>query len=356
MFYALIMAGGSGTRLWPLSRSHRPKQSLNLVGERSMFQQAVDRLLPLFPVDRIWIITRQEHAEVLQSQTPNIPPHQFLIEPQGRGTGPAIGLAAVHLYRRDPEAVMAVLTADHFIADRETFLSALSASEKLAESNHLVTLGISPDTPSSAYGYIEQGQSLNEMDGFRVFRVRQFIEKPQRETAVRMVSSGLYSWNSGMFIWKVKRILEELHLQMPDFYEQLLQIDETIETLSYPDRLAEVWQQVKYQTIDYGVMEHARDVVVMPVQMGWMDVGSWGSLTGLLPQDDHGNIIQAPHMGLDTQNSLIVGEKRLIATIGIDDLIIVDTEDALLICSRNQEQHVKNIVENLKQQGRDDLL
>ena len=356
MLHAVIMAGGSGTRLWPLSRNHRPKQSLNLVGERSMFQQAVDRLLPRFQFNHIWIITRQEHAAALQKQTPEIPSDQFIIEPHGHGTAPAIGLAAIHLYRQDPEAVMVVLTADHFIADRQTFLDVLSVSEKLAEKGHLVTLGIDPGSPSSAYGYIEQGQALEEVDGFRVFRVRQFTEKPNRETAVRMVSSGLYSWNSGMFIWKVNRILEELHLQMPEFYEHLMQIDADLGLPAYPNTLAENWQKVEYQTIDYGIMERARDVVVVPVKMGWTDVGSWGSLIELLDPDSQGNIVRGQHLGVDTHSSLILGDKRLIATIGINDLVIIDTEDALLVCARSQEQHVKDLVEKLKQQGREELL
>ncbi len=356
MLNAVIMAGGSGTRLWPLSRNNRPKQSLKIIGDRSMFQQAVDRLLPLLPVEKIWVVTRREHAEILQNQAPEIPKEQFILEPQGRGTAPAIGLAAIHLYRKDPESIMAVLTADHFIADRVRFLKVLEACEKLAEKGHLVTLGIDPESPSSAFGYIEQGQSLEKVDEFPVFRVRQFTEKPSRETAVRMVSSGLYSWNSGMFVWKVKRLLEELHLQMPDFYNKLLQIDEVLDTPDYSSSLSEIWQNVGYQTIDYGVMEHARDVVVVPVQMGWTDVGSWGSLTALLKPDEQGNVIAGQHVGLETKSSLIFGGKRLITTIGVEDLVIIDSDDALLICARSQEQLVKDLVEQLKKQGKEEVL
>jgi mannose-1-phosphate guanylyltransferase len=321
-----------------------------------MFQHAVDRLHPLFSPDRVWVVTRREQFEILREQVPEIPADHYILEPEGRGTAPAIGLAATHLYRKDPEAVMAVLTADHYIQDQERFQSVLTAAEILARQGFLVTLGIDPNSASTAYGYIEQGQNLDPVDGFRVFKVRQFTEKPNRETAARMVSSGLYSWNSGMFIWQVKRILEELHRQMPEFYEQLMQIDDAMDGKDFRPTLEKIWPQVAKQTIDYGVMEGARDSVVIPVQMGWTDVGSWGNIADLLEPDEAGNVVSGTHIGIDTLSTTVVGQKRMIATIGIKDLVIIDSEDALLICARGQEQRVKEIVERLEQDGRHDLL
>jgi mannose-1-phosphate guanylyltransferase len=347
MYYALIMAGGSGTRLWPLSREHRPKQTLCLVGERSMFQYAVERLSPLFAVDRIWVVTRVQHAGLLQEQVPELPKENFINEPQGRGTAPAIGLGAIQLLRRDPEAVMAVLTADHFISNTDRFQRVLSAAEKVARQGYLVTLGITPSHASTAYGYIEQGLGLDPVDGFQVYRVRAFTEKPNRDTAARMVSSGLYSWNSGMFIWQVKRILEEFRRQMPEFYELLMKVDAALGTRNYAKVLEQVWSQLNKQTIDYGVMEGALNSVVIPVEMGWTDVGSWSSLEAILDPDEQGNIVAGAHTGIDTTSSVVFGNKRLIATVGVKDLVIVDTEDAL---------RVKELVEKLKAEGRDELL
>jgi mannose-1-phosphate guanylyltransferase len=356
MDFALIMAGGSGTRLWPLSRENRPKQSLQLVGKRSMFQHAVDRLSPVFSPERIWVVTRAAHANLLQAQTPELPVGNLILEPAGRGTAPAIGLAAIHLRRADPYAVMAVLTADHYISDTERFRQVLSAALQAARQGYLVTLGIQPSSPSTGYGYIEQGSVLGEMEGFQIFHVRRFTEKPNRETAARMVAGGIYSWNSGMFIWQVERILEEFERQMPEFYSSLMEVDAALGTPDYEAVLSRVWPRIAKQTIDYGIMEGARDVVVIPVEMGWTDIGSWGSLVELLPTDDQGNILSGTLVALDTHNSLIYGDKRLIATVGVSDLIIVDSGDALLVCHKDQEQRVRELVETLETQGYENLL
>lgn len=355
MDYAVIMAGGSGTRLWPLSRENRPKQSLHLVGERSMFQHAVDRLAPLFPPERVWVVTRAAHADLLRAQSPELPAANLILEPEGRGTAPAIGLAAIHLRRADPQAVMAVLTADHYIADTQRFRQALAAALQVARQGYLVTLGIRPSSPSTGYGYIEQGPLLGEVDGFSVYHVRRFTEKPNRETAARMVAGGIYSWNSGMFIWQVARILEEFQRQMPEFYAQLMQVDAALGAPNYDAVLQRVWPQIARQTIDYGIMEGAQDVAVIPVDMGWSDIGSWGSLVELLPADEQGNILVGESLIIDAHNTLIFGDQRLIAAVGVRDLIIVDAGDALLVCHKDQEQRVRELVEALKKRGREDL-
>jgi mannose-1-phosphate guanylyltransferase len=295
--YALIMAGGSGTRLWPLSRQQHPKQALQLAGERTMFQMAVDRLLPLFSPANILVVTRADYAEILGAQTPTLPSGNFIIEPEGRGTAPAIGLAAAHIQHRDPEAVMSVLTADHFIAQDERFRRALRAADQAARKGYLVTLGIQPTAPSTGFGYIQQGSRLDVFEDLTVYELGRFTEKPALETAQKMLAEGGYSWNSGMFIWKVERILAEIKRQMPEFYAQLAEIAASFGTTHESEVLARVWRKVGKQTIDYGVMEGATAAAVIPVDIGWVDIGSWASLPEVVPPDSQGNSVRGEHRG-----------------------------------------------------------
>jgi len=348
MYYAVIMAGGSGTRLWPLSRQKYPKQALKLVGDKTMFQYAVERIAPLFPWERILVVTRAAHAPILMEQAPDLPAENFILEPEGRGTAPAIGLAAIHLQQRDPNAIMAILTADHFITETERFCQVLKAAEQIALNGSLVTLGIQPSSASTGFGYIHQGPGLGEQNGFRYFVVHGFTEKPDPKTAQQMVASGEYSWNSGMFIWQVAQILSEFERQMPDFYLKLQSFMAMLDTPEYPAMLEKTWPMVTKETIDYGIMEGARQVVVIPVEIGWTDIGSWGSLLELLPADKEENILIGNHLEIDTKGTLVFGSKRLVATIGVRDLIIIDTDDAVMICAKDREQDVKAIVTKLK--------
>jgi len=349
MYYALIMAGGTGSRLWPLSRQAHPKQTLRLIGDRSMFQHAVERLAPLFPTERVKVVTRAAHVAPLSQQVPDLPQANYIIEPQGRGTAPAIGLAALHLVHTDPEAVMAVLTADHYITDTGHFRDVLAAAGELAQAGYLVTLGIKPNSPSTGFGYIKQGEPLEQVNGFAGFRVAGFTEKPDLATAQAMIAGGEYAWNSGMFIWRADRILEEFERQMPEFYSQLQVLDACFGTADYEDALARIWPTVEKETIDYGIMENAENVAVLPVDIGWTDIGSWGSLPGLLPADEQGNTVVANHLNVDTRDTLVFSDsQRLIATIGLEGLVIVETADAILVCAKGREQDVRAIVKRLE--------
>jgi len=323
-----------------------------------MFEHAVDRIAPLFQPEQILVVTGAEHVASLAVQAPELPAENFIVEPEGRGTAPAIGLGAIHLLQRDPDAVMAVLTADHFITDVTRFRQSLTAAAQVAGDGRLVTLGITPSSPSTGYGYIKQGERLDTINGFPVFCAERFTEKPSLETALRMVESGEYSWNSGMFVWRVDRVMAEFQRQMPEFYVQLAEVQATLDTPGYEATLNRIWPQVTKQTIDYGVMEGAENVVVIPVDIGWSDVGSWASLLELLEADGEGNIVVGPHVGIDTRDTLVFGKsgKRLIATIGLEGLVIVDTEDALLICTKEREQKVREIVRLLKSEERSEYL
>jgi mannose-1-phosphate guanylyltransferase len=345
--YSIIMAGGTGTRLWPLSTELKPKQTHRLIGEYTMFQDAVRRIEPITGFDHIMVVASNHHMPELHRQEPNIPKANFIVEPEGRGTAPCIGLAATHLTKINPESIMVVLTADHYIGNVEEFRKALKTSIKAASKGYLVTLGIEPTEPSTGYGYIEHGPILYNIQGLNVFRVNCFREKPDKETAVEMIESGNYSWNSGMFIWKVERILGEFRKQMPALYNQLMTIMEAVGSPEYMEVLEKAWGNVPRETIDYGIMEKADNVAVIPVDIDWSDLGSWSSVMKLLPSDSHGNVVKGKHLGKDTFSSMIMGEDRLIATIGVRDLIIVDTGEAILICDKSQDQKVRELVKNL---------
>ena len=355
--YAVILAGGSGKRLWPRSRRERPKQLLDITCQgRTMLQETFTRLEPLVPADKVYVVTGEPYIMSTREQLPAVPESNIVVEPQGRGSAPAIGLAAVHLRRKDPEAVMACLPADHNITQPEKFRQVLSVAEQVAQQGHLVTLGIEPDRPATGYGYIETGERLMDVGELTVYRVQRFTEKPDELTAKRFVEGGQHSWNSGMFIWKASVILDEIERQLPRLHACLAEVEEALGRSEEREVLERAWSLVESETIDFGVMEKAEDVVVIPVEMGWSDVGSWASLIELLPCDGEGNVVVGRHVGLDTRSSLIYSPRRLITTVGVENLIIVDTEDALLICSADRAQEVKALVERLDEDGWQDCL
>jgi mannose-1-phosphate guanylyltransferase len=354
-FYAVIMAGGGGTRLWPLSRMQKPKQMLKLTDEGTLFQLAVSRLTGLFDPDHILVVTIEEQAIALQKQTPQIPVGNYLIEPMPKGTASVVGMAAVAIQSLNPKGVMAILTADHFIANVRKFQQCLTAAYQQANEGYLITLGIKPTFPATGYGYVQRGKYLREVENLPVYLVEEFKEKPDLEKAQEFIQRGDHDWNSGMFIWRVDRILDEFNRLMPELAAQLRKISDAWKTSRRKGVVEEEWPKIQPQTIDYGIMEKARSVAVIPAtDLEWNDVGSWESLYDVLPADENGNIVlQGNFINIDTHQSVIYSDstERLLVTIGLKDVIVIDSGDALLVCNRKDAQQVRSVVKILKDRG-----
>lgn len=358
--YAVILAGGGGTRLWPVSRRTRPKQMIPLVEDLTLFQATVQRLDGLLPPERIFVVTVAEQVERLKQQTPELPAANFLIEPAPRGTASAVGLAATVLHKLDPRAVMVTLSSDHFIRNRDLFHLLIQVAVQVAHKDYLVTLGIKPTYPATVYGYIQRGEPLPEKFNYPVYRVLKFKEKPDEKQARAMLASGDHSWNSGMFIWRTDVILAEIARQMPQLKSALDRIGAAWGSKEQDSVVQSLWPGLANETVDYGVMEQAESVAVLPASgLEWSDIGNWDSLFDVLVPDGDGNIVvDGHHIPLDTNNSLIYGndDNRLIVTIGVDDLVIVDTGDVLLVCHKDQAAKVRNVVELLKQSNKEDYI
>lgn len=351
--YIVILAGGSGTRFWPLSRKSTPKQLMSVFGGKSMLQRTVERVIPLKP-KRVLVVTNALQAAETRSQLEYIKgvPVDVIEEPVGRNTAPAIGLAASIIARFDPDGIMVVLPADHFIVDEERFRETLRKARTVAETGKLVTLGITPTRPETGYGYIEAESG----SGTDAAPVRRFVEKPPLERALEFLASGRFYWNSGMFVWGASAILDQIARFMPELSCALAKLafeHDVWELADLKPQITEIYSGIKGESIDFGVMEKAQDVQVIPASFGWSDVGSWSALPEVMEADQDGHVLinAQDSVSIASEGCLAYGAGKMVAFVGVKDLVVVDTPDALLICSKSAAQDVKKVVEELERRG-----
>jgi mannose-1-phosphate guanylyltransferase len=352
--YVLVLSGGAGTRLWPLSRRERPKQFLDLLAERSLLQDTVDRVSEIVPTERIFVVAPPEHRALIHEQLPELRSDHVVVEPYPRGNAAAVGLAMAALAAFDPEAVVAVLPSDHVVAKRGQFRNVLIAATAAAEAGRLVTLGITPTSPDTGFGYIEAGEKLPIEAPVEIRAVKRFVEKPKRDAAERMVAQGNHYWNAGMFVWRVEEVLRAYEKHLPRTAKVIGALREAIGSPRYESVLAEVWEETDRTTIDYGIAEKAENVAVVPADIGWQDVGSWGRLAELVGKAD--NWASGDHLAEDARDNYVWAPGKLVALVGVDGLVVVDTPDALLVTTKERSEDVKTVVDRLKREERDDLL
>lgn len=350
--YAVIMAGGRGARFWPRSREAKPKHLLDIISSRTIIQETVDRIKPLIPPANILIVTGKKHARELIRQLPEIPVENIVIEPVGKNTAACIGLAALHIQKRVPDDVMVVLPSDHAIGNPREYLAVISAAARVAGKDEgLVTIGIKPAGPETGFGYLEAGDLRVPAAKRAVFRVKSIREKPDLAKARKFVQSGKFYWNSGMFIWKVSAILKEIERSLPDLHTGLMKIKNALGTPEETAVVPEVYQGLASISIDYGVMEKADNVLMLAGDFGWSDVGSWDALWEISAKDSRGNALQGGGSAIftDTEGALVYSPEKLVAVVGVKDLIIVETADALLVCKKGRSQDVKKVVDALEE-------
>jgi len=344
---ALIMAGGRGERFWPRSRMSLPKQFLSLTDDgRTMIQLTIDRISSLVDLEDVYIATNTRYKELVTEQLPGLPEENILCEPVGRNTAPCIALAAVHIARKYEDAIMLVLPSDHLVHSVETFTQTLQDAVSVASTgSNLVTLGIPPAYAETGYGYIHYRQ---QSPLGKAYAVAQFVEKPNRETAEKYLAAGDYLWNSGMFIWKVSSILENMHTHMPELYNGIQVIREAIGTPRENAVLTETFPNLPSESIDYGIMEKASDIYIIPGNFGWDDVGSWLAMERIRQTDDNDNVIAGNVLPVNSKHCILESSGKLIAAVGLKDLIVIDTEDAILICDKEHSEDIKKVLAELR--------
>ena len=352
---ALIMAGGKGERFWPRSRKDNPKQFLCLTGDgKTMIQQTVERISSMVAIEDVFIATNKAYKSLVMEQLPELPEENILCEPIGRNTAPCIGLGAVHIRKKYGDAIMMVLPSDHVIKYTTMFTDVLKEAVKVAEKEkNLVTIGITPNAPETGYGYIKFSSNVKSGTAYAVDR---FVEKPDLATAKEYLESEQYMWNSGMFIWKTSTILGSMEKHLPQIYSGLLDIEAAIGKDEQEDVLNRVFEAMPSESVDYGILEKEKNIYVLPGSFGWDDVGSWLSVERLKTVNDSGNVVEGNAMTVNVKNCIIEGSDKLIACVGLRDLVIVDTKDATLICAKESTADIKKITENLRICNRDQYL
>jgi mannose-1-phosphate guanylyltransferase len=352
MRYAVIMAGGQGTRLWPAARRESPKQLQRLIYEEPLITVTVERLSAGFAPEHILVVTAGRYADPIRQHLPSVPPDNVMSEPFGRNTAAAIAMTAFRIARDDPEGVLAVFPADHVILHPDVLLRAVDFGIDLAREHDVVDIGVPPGHPETGYGYIELGDLLTTRDRLEAHRVKRFVEKPNVEQAREYLAAGNYMWNSGMFVWQARRFLDQLQRYLPQTYDAL---DRAFRDGS-PEALRQAYDGIPDISVDYAIMEKVSDVVAIPADFGWRDIGDWNALYELMEHDAAGNASEGPSVTLDTKNSGFLAPRKLVAAIGVEDLIVVDTPDVLLLVRRDRTQDVKKILEDLKGRGEEGYL
>lgn len=354
--FAVVMAGGSGTRFWPLSRRHRPKQLLPFAAGQSLLKSTVERLQHLVPVERIQVVTVAAVAEATRRELPEVPAANILVEPVGRDTAACLGWTAWRLAAKHPDAVMVVVPADHVIPDQAALSRTLAAAAAVArERNGLVTLGVRPTRPETGFGYLELGEREEERAGVAVHRVRRFVEKPDLARAEAMVRAGNFRWNAGMFAWRAAVLQEQIRRHLPDLAAGLDRLVADALSDGEPAALARHYPELPRTSIDFGVMEKAEDVWAVAAEFAWCDVGSWNGLAEVLPAGEAG-VSLGDVIALDTGNCVLVSDGPVVAAVGVHDLVVVATGDAVLVAHRDQAQRIKELVGELQRRGRDEVL
>ncbi len=355
----MVMAGGSGTRFWPLSRRRMPKQFLPLTGGAPLLAATVERLAPLARLSETYVVCGPAHVAAVRRLVPGLPRANLVVEPCARNTAPCVGLAALHVARRDPRAVMAVLPADHHVARPAGLRQALAAAARLAAEGAIATIGVRPDRPETGFGYLKVGARLpgRARGRLEASRVERFVEKPDLVTAARYLAEGGYLWNSGIFLFRADVILEEIRRAMPVLGEQLAVIEASLGSPSYERTLRRVFPACPSISIDYGVMEKSRRIAVVPADFGWSDVGSFAALGEVRPSDGLGNVVEGEAVLVDSRGSVVLaGRRRPVAVVGLEGVVVVDAGDAVLVSRRDRSQDVRRVVEELERRGREDVL
>jgi mannose-1-phosphate guanylyltransferase len=344
---AVIMAGGKGTRFWPASRESRPKQFLQIAGSGTMLQETVSRLEPILGRDDVYVVCSERYVADVASQLEPFPEDQIIVEPLARSTAACAGLAACYLKQRFPEEMIVMLPADHVMRDVDEFHDTLRAGEELGREGWLVTFGIEPSHPATGYGYMLQGDLLGDFGGRPAYKVERFTEKPDRSTAEQFLKEGTYQWNSGMFLFSIERILSEIDLRMPLLGQALSEIEQN---WGDPDRMKEIFSSLESVSIDFGIMEKSERIALLPSNPGWSDVGSWKALEEVLDADVQGVTSNTPHVNIDSRDCVLyTAGGKLVALVGVGELVVVDTEDALLVCARDRTEEVRKVIESLKE-------